>query len=105
MCICLWLKPRTKLFQTHRKNTFFPCHPGKNGNRRHINVRFPLLLFQSHESYALPDVGFETKANLNRGWAGFLLFLFRDDGSVRKSQETDGTRSTVLREVCALSRF
>ena len=73
------------LFQTHRKNTFFPCHPGKNGNRRHINVRFPLLLFQSHESYALPDVGFETKANLNRGWAGFLLFLFRDDGSVRKS--------------------
>ena len=44
--ICLWLKPRTKLVQTHRKNTFFPCHPGKNGNRRHINAHFPLLLFQ-----------------------------------------------------------
>ena len=77
MCICLWLKPRTKLVQTHHKNTFFPGHPGKNGNRRHVNARFP------HESYA--DVGFETKDTLNRGWGGFSLFLFRDDGNVRKS--------------------
>ena len=74
-----------KTFSDTSQKYLFPCHPSKNGNPRHINVRFPLLLFQSHESYALPDVGFETKANLNRGWAGFLLCLFRDDGSVRKS--------------------
>ena len=72
-------------FRHIAKIPFFLVILEKIGNRRHINVRFPLLLFQSHESYALPDVGFETKANLNRGWAGFSLFLFRDDGSVRKS--------------------
>ena len=77
------LQPRTKPVETNRENAYFFLSSRQKlkppPNECPIS---PLPLSKVvQDSMAIIHVGFQTKATLNRGWGGGLLFVFRGDGS------------------------
>ena len=81
--LALEQQPRTKPVETNLENAYFFLSSRQKlkppPNECPIS---PLPLSKVvQDSMAIIHVGFQTKATLNRGWGGGLLFVFRGDGS------------------------